>query len=1006
MQKITLTTSLASFFLAFAACIAGSPTGAPYAVAAPVTPEAIEVPPPTGEQATDRANVVATFERARPGDTIRFGAGTYEVGPIIRVATPDLTFLGHPDGTTLRGGDFDPGAGYDQFPEDYAAEDLGILHLFEGGSTVRGLAFENSWFGLILGWHYDADIPEEEGGFLVENSTFRRSQNGIRSTNSGTNPSVFRGNTFIDAHYGVSTLGSSYVVERNTFTMTAAPRAQGHGTAIRLGAEHNAGRCSDNRITGNVIEGQATGISMMPDGSRLGTGNEVRGNRITLRGDGERSVGIELRRRAERGSDEPPDGGLLGSLIEGNHITCAGTAAIMVERGTDDTRIVSNTFDDLDGPAILLGGNRTRVADHAPGIEIRHVTSAEPRDEPLFPVAPSDTTDLDFEELAWLSAQVGTWADDGGIVGAELLVIRDGRTLLHDVYGWSDREEQRPLERGSIYRVRSMTKPFVGTAVLQLVAEGRLGLDDPVAKHLRSFDNERARGITVRQLLTHTAGLRGYPDGLAMAAGVPEEEVWDFVESMESLRELVDLVGKEGVTRTPDEYFYSDLGSSTLAALVTEVTGMPVERVIEERILAPLGLRDTYTEYTPDASWRTRMNSTYVWEDAEGGFRRYWDPSQPQAMAYFEGSGGLYSTTLDYARFAWAWLHGGALGDVRLLPEALAREALEPHADRSRSAGYGYQWMVSKARTNGMPRLFGHGGSDGTQIWVFPETKTMALYFTQSRNHSMDKEFLALLAQVLPEADFLRASLPDAVASWATAYRHPAELAPRQIVSVVGRYHRDGEDGRTVEIRAEGDRLWWYDLDGTDRMPLVPSSPSVLHGIDARIELDLGDGDGPARGLRMEWANGVVAEFTRIEPDGRVEPDQPRSHFADVDGLRLEYFQFGDSGPAVVFVQDHHDYFRLEEAEDWTDHLARFGDAFRVIAPVRRGWGRSEDPGHGYDIETRAGDLWTGPPLPLSSVDDHARSDGITNNAKKPALACYVGRRTLQPSSIPRPERR
>lgn len=82
-----------------------------------------------------------------------------------------------------------------------------------------------------------------------------------------------------------------------------------------------------------------------------------------------------------------------------------------------------------------------------------------------------------------------------------------------------------------------------------------------------------------------------------------------------------------------------------------------------------------------------------------------------------------------------------------------------------------------------------------------------------------------------------------------------------------------------------------------------------------------------------------------------------RSKFADLRNLRLEYFEFGESGIPLVFVQDHHDYFRLEQAEEWSAFLGRFADSFRVLAPVRRGWGESDDPGYGYDVATQSEDI-------------------------------------------------
>ena len=91
------------------------------------------------------------------------------------------------------------------------------------------------------------------------------------------------------------------------------------------------------------------------------------------------------------------------------------------------------------------------------------------------------------------------YATNGDIVGGELMVIKNRRTVLHEAVGLSDRESKKPLKPDTIYCIRSMTKPMIGAAVQILVDEGRLSLDDTVSKYLPSFDNEKSRGITVRQ---------------------------------------------------------------------------------------------------------------------------------------------------------------------------------------------------------------------------------------------------------------------------------------------------------------------------------------------------------------------------------------------------------------------------------------------------------------------------------------------------------------------------
>lgn len=126
--------------------------------------------------------------------------------------------------------------------------------------------------------------------------------------------------------------------------------------------------------------------------------------------------------------------------------------------------------------------------------------------ESPFPYAHAKDVGLSSSDVEGLGDQIHRWVKEGRIVGAEVMLVKNRRIVLHEATGWSDRERQIPLERNSIYRIRSMTKPIVGTAVLVLIEEGRLNLDDPVARYLPSFDNERSGEITIRQLLTHRGG--------------------------------------------------------------------------------------------------------------------------------------------------------------------------------------------------------------------------------------------------------------------------------------------------------------------------------------------------------------------------------------------------------------------------------------------------------------------------------------------------------------------
>jgi CubicO group peptidase (beta-lactamase class C family) len=325
------------------------------------------------------------------------------------------------------------------------------------------------------------------------------------------------------------------------------------------------------------------------------------------------------------------------------------------------------------------------------------------------------------------------WARGGDVVGAELVIIKDRKIVLHETAGWKDRERQIPYEPNTIARIRSMTKPFVGTSILMLAEMGRLRLGDPVSTYLSSWDNARSRDITIRQLLYHRGGFTqpGYPDALRRYG---------------SLREAVDATGTAGPQHEPDSrYFYSDAGSATLGAVVAEISGMPVERFIETRILEPLSMGSSFTMLSEDDPRRPRVSSTYTRSNAGARFEKYWENTQPQTMRFFRGSGGMYSTPIDYAKFLALWMDYGRAGSERLLQRETVVRALDGRPTGG-SYDYGMQWQVfpeAGSPTTARP-MFGHGGSDGTIAFADPNQDGMVLYFTQSRGGSTTGRMLEL----------------------------------------------------------------------------------------------------------------------------------------------------------------------------------------------------------------------------------------------------------------------
>lgn len=401
-----------------------------------------------------------------------------------------------------------------------------------------------------------------------------------------------------------------------------------------------------------------------------------------------------------------------------------------------------------------------------------------------FPASTAQAEQVSPERLAALGELVRSLVEKDEIVGAELLVIVHGRTLLHEGYGWRDREEQVPMKPGGVFCVRSMTKPLIGAAAWMLIEEGKLAEDDFAAAYLPSFDVPQQRHITVGQLLRHQSGL-------------PLSEIM-FRDSrtLESLREVADLGASAKLKFPPGTGFeYSDQGTDTLTALIEVVTGAPAEAFVSARILEPLGMSDTACILPADHPLRARACSAYI--GSPGAWTRYLRPADPPLFPVFLGSQALYSTAVDYARFLDLYLHPERAGGEPLLSADSLRHTLEPGpwpvgptGFPGLRADYGTLMQLwTRATGDGREVVaFGHTGSDGTHAWAFPEADAMVLYFTQSRGTTSGWRVEGRLSEL-----FLGVT-PD------------AQQAPPPLDDYLG-YYRDKENDRYRAFVREGDTL-------------------------------------------------------------------------------------------------------------------------------------------------------------------------------------------------------
>lgn len=343
------------------------------------------------------------------------------------------------------------------------------------------------------------------------------------------------------------------------------------------------------------------------------------------------------------------------------------------------------------------------------------------------------------EAIEGLATTLTAWVEEGRIAGGELLVIADGRTLLHTAAGYRDIERGRPMERGTRFRIQSMTKTVVGTGILMLHDDGELDLDAPAARYVPVLDTDALRGMTVRHLITHTAGF-SYSEY--------NGEVWrrEHATRMDAIRALV----ARGPMYEPGERFsYENGNSDTLAEVLARATGLTATQFLQERVFDPLGMRDTCILAPPPDERDDRYASVY--RRGDDGFEKIWDAGSTTDEAFFRGAGGIYSTVVDYARFLAMWMDEGRCGRRWLLRPETARSAVTS-TDSSRAANepYGQNWQIFSEPPDG--RLaFGHGGSDGTIGVAVPERRLILCYFTQTRQTDTTREMLALCAQALAD---------------------------------------------------------------------------------------------------------------------------------------------------------------------------------------------------------------------------------------------------------------
>jgi uncharacterized protein YbbC (DUF1343 family)/CubicO group peptidase (beta-lactamase class C family) len=418
----------------------------------------------------------------------------------------------------------------------------------------------------------------------------------------------------------------------------------------------------------------------------------------------------------------------------------------------------------------------------------------------------------------------------GDMPGAVLLVWHNGQTIYRKAYGYRSLEPHRaPMTVDTIFDMASLTKVIATTtAVMQLMEQGRVRLNDPVAKYIPEFAQNGKEDITIRELMTHFSGL---PPDLDLSFPWQGRETGYKMAFAETL------------DNPPDARFvYSDINYITLGALVERVTGTPLEVYCEKNIFAPLHM--TRTRFLPPAAWLPKIAPTQYDPDTGKMLHGIVHDPTSRRMGGVAGHAGVFSTADDLSKFAQALLNGSPVLSSWAI-EKMTTPQQPANAQILRGLGWDIDSPFSTNRGEFLPvGSFGHTGFTGTSIWIDPTTSTFIILLTNSVHPRGKGNVVALRTEM-------------ATAVTAQLHLTPDEKEKLRWESITG-YNETETGSRRLAVR----------------------NGEVLTGIDV-LERQNFD---PLRGASAPKKIGLLTNQTGVDAQGRRTIDV----LANVPGISLQ----------------------------------------------------------------------------------------------------------------------
>lgn len=356
------------------------------------------------------------------------------------------------------------------------------------------------------------------------------------------------------------------------------------------------------------------------------------------------------------------------------------------------------------------------------------------------------------EKLGALDAFILDEIEANRIAGAEVYILHNGEAVWHKALGKSNNEGQEALKKNSLYYIQSMTKPIISTAIMQLVEQGKINLNDSIEKYLPEASNlrvtaapnqgkagatvAREKAITIKHLLTHTAG---FSHGLGESKLDQElfkrlyNETLDY-KGHQDLESRVAALLEFPLIGQPGEQWYYSAGPDLLALILQRVSKQAIPDYLKTQLFDPLGMKDTGYNLTPSQAERVMPLHSF---DAEGNFVLSEQQVPTQGNTVYGGTHGLFSTVEDYAKFCQIFLNKGKSNGKQILKEETVNLMLTNSVgnlmgeSRGFGLGFGVLYATEKDPSPAANGQFYWGGYFSTHFFVDPTEKIIALFMTQ-----------------------------------------------------------------------------------------------------------------------------------------------------------------------------------------------------------------------------------------------------------------------------------